>query len=230
MTDEQAEFTTELVPIDELKPHPRNYQGHPDDQLEEIAESLRAHGFYRNVVVAIDSTVLAGHGVVEASRRIGAATVPVRRLPYTPDDPRSLQVLAADNELTRRAERDDRALSELLRELHQVDMLHGTGYDEARLAALLFTTRPKSEVPDVNSARKMASLTGDDTFDSSEKIACRVILNLVDTDDLPSLFDRLGATKKHVTRKVGSSVSLRWPLKERRAPGTLMDPDDSSAP
>jgi hypothetical protein len=56
--------TTELIAIKELKPHPRNYRSHPEDQLVHLVNSIKQHGFYRNVVVAKDNTILAGHGVV----------------------------------------------------------------------------------------------------------------------------------------------------------------------
>ena len=57
----------ELIELALLKPHPDNYHAHPDDQVEELAASLRQHGFYRTVVVARDLTILAGHGIVEAA-------------------------------------------------------------------------------------------------------------------------------------------------------------------
>ncbi len=55
-----------VVPIAELKPHPRNYKKHPADQLAHLEASLKQYGQFRNVVVARDSTILAGHGVVAA--------------------------------------------------------------------------------------------------------------------------------------------------------------------
>ena len=85
-----------LVKITGLKDHPRNYRTHPEDQIEYLMESIRQHGFYRNVVVARDSTVLAGHGVVEAARRLGLEKVSVIRLDLDADSPQALKVLAAD--------------------------------------------------------------------------------------------------------------------------------------
>lgn len=59
----------ETVPIKELRPHPRNYRSHPEDQLEELMASLDENNQYRNVVIAWDNTILAGHGVVTVKRR-----------------------------------------------------------------------------------------------------------------------------------------------------------------
>ncbi len=37
------------VAIAGLKPHPRNYRDHPDDQLEHIKASIEANGFGRSL-------------------------------------------------------------------------------------------------------------------------------------------------------------------------------------
>lgn len=55
-------YDIEHVDPKRLKPHPRNYRGHPDDQLAHIERSIRDNGVYRNVLVARDYTILAGHG------------------------------------------------------------------------------------------------------------------------------------------------------------------------
>lgn len=129
----------ETVTLDSLTPHPRNYRGHPDDQLAHIEQSLREHGQYRNIVVARDGTILAGHGVAEAARRVGLAEVSVIRLPVGRDDPRALRLLAGDNETGRLAAVDDEALAGILRDIYERDVegLLGTGWDEDDLARLL---------------------------------------------------------------------------------------------
>lgn len=144
----------EQVPLADLKPHPRNYREHPDDQIEHLAQSIRQNGFYRNIVVARDNTILAGHGVALAAGRLGMLEVPVVRLPIDPDCPAALKVLTGDNEIEHLAEQDDRLLSELLKEIKEVDLdgLLGTGYDEAMLANLVFVTRPAGEIEDFDEA------------------------------------------------------------------------------
>jgi len=142
------------VLLEELKPHPRNYREHPEDQLEHLMKSIEQHGFYRNIVIANDNTILAGHGIVKASLRMGLKEVPVIKLDIEPDSPKALKVLAGDNELGRLAEVNDRALSELLKEImaQDVEGLLGTGYDEMMLANLAMVTRPASEIKNINEA------------------------------------------------------------------------------
>lgn len=134
------------TPISATKPHPRNYRRHPDAQIEHIRASLRQHGFYRNVVLARDGTILAGHGVVEAARREGLEEVPALYLDLDPDSPAALKILAADNELGRFAEDDRGGLGEILRQVAEIDVegLLGTGYDQATLDALLAAPPPQA--------------------------------------------------------------------------------------
>jgi len=137
-TDLSPESLT-LVAIADLKPHPRNDGSHPPAEIAHLKASLTQHGIYRNVVIAQDGTLLAGHGVVEAARQVGYTHVPAERKPYGPDDPRALQILVGDNHIARLREQDDRMLAALLQGLAAEDpaALLGTGYDAEALAALV---------------------------------------------------------------------------------------------
>jgi hypothetical protein len=162
MDDLENNFKTIMILVNELKPHPRNYRSHPEDQLEHIIKSIKEHGFYRNIVIARDNTILAGHGVVEASKRMGLKSVPVIRLDIAPDDPRALKVLIGDNEIEQLGEQDDRLLTELLKEVKDfdVDGLLGTGFDPMMLANLVFITRPESEIRTFDEAAEWIGMPG----------------------------------------------------------------------
>jgi len=159
------EWTTEVVPIDRLTPHPRNYRRHPRDQIAHLEQSLKENGFYRNIVCAQDYTILAGHGVWLAAKALGLTEIPVRVLDLDPMEPRALKVLAADNELGNLAEIDDRALSEILKEVRDQDLsgLFGTGYDDLMLANLAFVTRDQSEIADFDEAAEWVGMPEYDT-------------------------------------------------------------------
>lgn len=147
-------FETEAANLADLRPHPRNYKKHPDDQLEHLAQSIREYGLYRNVVIAQDNTILAGHGVVEAAHKVGLSTIPVIRLDITADDPQALKLLTADNEISHLGENNDRALTELLKEIYGTSPtgLLGTGYNEQMLSTLAMITRPQNEIEDFDAA------------------------------------------------------------------------------
>ena len=202
-------FVTERLAITALKPHPRNYQQHPDNQLEHIMQSIRIHGFYRNIVVAKDNTILAGHGVVQAAEKLGKARVPVIRLPIEPNDPRALKVLTSDNEISNLAETNDRALTELLKEILQLDNLDGTGFDEAQLAAMAMVTRPASEFADFNAA---AEWVGMPEYMPNE-VPFKLVVSFRTEADRTKLLEQLGA--RTAQNSNGRTATLWWPERER---------------
>lgn len=152
--------TAEVVAVATLRPHPHNYRSHPPAQLAHIEASLKEHGVYRNVVVARDDVILAGHGVVEGAKLAGLAEIPIVRLDIDSDSPSAYRVLAGDNEMMRLAEVDDRALTEMLREVRDADDigLLGTGFDDAMLASLLMVTRPTTEVEGFDAAAEWVGM------------------------------------------------------------------------
>lgn len=207
---EPADFAAETVPLDSLRPHPRNYCRHPEDQLAHLAQSLREHGVYRNVVVARDGTILAGHGVVQAARMLGLDAIPVCRLALDPDEPRALKVLAGDNEIRHLAEADDRALSELLKQIKDEDPagLLGTGYDEMMLANLVLVTRPESEVKDFDEA---AEWVGMPEYDEGEK-TLQLVVNFRSEADRDAFVER----NDLVIDQSKGGKSTWWPPKDRQ--------------
>jgi hypothetical protein len=143
-----------MVDIGVLKPHPRNYKKHPEEQLRHLGESLKQHGQYKNIVVAKDDTILAGHGIYEAAKLVGMGRLAVVRMNLRPDSVQALKIVTADNELPKFADSDDRQLTELLQQILKEDSigLLGTGYDERNLAALVMVTRPESEIRSFDAA------------------------------------------------------------------------------
>lgn len=210
MTEEIRSYPPQLVPIEQLKPHPRNYRSHPADQVAHIKESLRRNGFYRNVVAAKDLTILAGHGVVVAAKELGVAEVPTIVLDVDPESPQAIKVLTGDNELSNLGEVDDRLLTELLKEVSDGDVsgLLGTGFDEKMLANLVFVTRPESEVPDEDAAAAWVGLPG---FESSEE-PYRLIVMAKGEAERDELVAKLGVT---VSYRQGRAVSAWWPPKPK---------------
>lgn len=150
----------ENIDINLLKPHPRNYKQHPEQQIEHIIKSIEEHGFYRNVVVATDNTILAGHGVVQACKSMGKHKVPVIRLDIESNSTQALKVLTSDNEISNLAMVDDRELSEILKDILDEDYdLTGTGFNEDQLSALVYTTRSNDEIQDLDEAAEWVGMT-----------------------------------------------------------------------
>lgn len=200
----------EHVDIAKIKPHARNYRSHPDDEIEHIMESIRANGVYRNIVIASDGTILAGHGVVEAARQLGITSIPAHRTEYGPDDPRALKLLVSDNEISHLAEDDDRALTELLKELKDADIdLLGTGYDDMMLANLVMVTRPASEIEDLDEA---AQWLGMPEYDLQGDERLQIIVNFASEEDRKEFCRILGLEVSKIHTK-GHDKSIWWPVR-----------------
>jgi hypothetical protein len=114
-----GELAVELVPLADLRPHPRNYRDHPEEQVAHLVESIREHGIFRQILVARDGTIL------------------VSCLDLDPEDPRALKILVADNESSRLAEDSEADLAGLLEEINDSLGLLGTGHTEESLAELM---------------------------------------------------------------------------------------------
>lgn len=205
--------TSVLRSITDLKPHPQNYRTHPEDQIRHIMQSITEHGLYRNVVVARDNTILAGHGVVTAALRLGGITqIPVVRLDIDPDSATALKVLAGDNEIGRLADNDDRRLTELLRSVRdELGDLSGTGFDDAMLANLVYVTRDADEIATPDHA---AEWVGMPDYDTSSSMPLKVIVNVESEDDRAKLLDVLG-NPPIVRGGDAIAASVWWPARDR---------------
>ena len=149
----------QIKDIETLKPHPKNYKKHPEDQLKHICRSIEENGIYRNIIISSDDVILAGHGVVQACKKLNIKSVPTLKLNIASTDQKATKLLTADNEVSHLGEVDERALSDVLKDiLDNTGDLLGTGYDEMMLSNLLFVTRPNSEVKDFDEAAEWVGM------------------------------------------------------------------------
>ncbi len=137
MADE-VKPVNQRVLLASIAPHKRNYNRHPKSQVDRIATSLRKFGQVRSIVVW-RSTILAGHGVVEAARALGWKEIAADVLPDDYPEHLALAYVAADNELGRLADPDQAALAAILEESRAQDaeLLAAIGYNDAEFQALL---------------------------------------------------------------------------------------------
>ena len=192
------------VSIDKIKPHPRNYKVHPPDQLEHLQQSIQENGIYRNVLVANDFTILAGHGIVEAAKLLGLTSVPILRLDLPPDSTKAIKLLTADNEVSHLAETNAREMSELLKELLVEDDLLGTGYDKQKIENLLMVSRSKDEV-----AKLEDEQWGNFMDFQAVKANPKLIINFENEKDREDFGKFIGAELTDKTKYIW------WPFKEK---------------
>ena len=116
------------VNINDLVPHPKNYNTHPDNQLMELEKSLDRFGQYKNIVVC-NNTILAGHGLVEAAKRKGEKEIYVlEKNDLTEDE--QIQLLIADNALPFGALPDTESLADLITQLGGLEEIDLPGITE----------------------------------------------------------------------------------------------------
>jgi DNA modification methylase len=131
------EIKIERWPVERLIPFARNPRTHSDEQIAQVAASIREFGWTNPVLVSPDGTVIAGHARVQAARKLGLTEVPVIVLDYLTEAQRRALVIA-DNKLALNASWNDGLLRGLLDDLRadQFDLdLLGFSHDE--LDALL---------------------------------------------------------------------------------------------
>lgn len=132
----------ETVPLDLVKPHPNNYNQHPETQIADLEASLDLLSQYRSVVLWAqdDGTYiqLAGHGVVEAMKRKGDTEVRADILPVETDATMAKQIMLADNLHARHSLPEDDILARLLKEQQMAGVsLASLGSGEEELRQLL---------------------------------------------------------------------------------------------
>ena len=67
----------ERWPLDKLVPYARNARTHSEEQVAQIAASMREWGWTNPVLVDEAGMIIAGHGRVLAARKLGIGEVPV---------------------------------------------------------------------------------------------------------------------------------------------------------
>ena len=102
----------DMIPISEIKPYKRNAKKHPQEQIEQIINSIKAFGMNDPIGVwGAENTIVEGHGRYLALREMGeSGLVPVIHLDNLTDEQRKAYALA-HNKLTMNTDFDESALS-----------------------------------------------------------------------------------------------------------------------
>lgn len=124
-------------PVEELIPFARNSRTHSDEQVAQIAASIREFGFTNPILVDGNNGIIAGHGRLQAARKLGMAQVPTIALPGLSEAQKRAYVIA-DNKLALNAGWDAAMLSSEIAGLGEEGFdLALLGFNEDELAALL---------------------------------------------------------------------------------------------
>jgi DNA modification methylase len=153
-------------PAAQLKPHASNARTHSPKQIGQIVRSMRQYGWTNPILVDEDGAVLAGHGRLEAAKRLGIIDVPTICLAHmTPAQKRAY--IIADNRLSEIAGSWDRKLlaleHEAIKLLDPGFDLSQTGFDldEIQIMSENLLEGGQDNVPEPNRADPPVSQVGD---------------------------------------------------------------------
>jgi ParB family chromosome partitioning protein len=125
----------ETLPTEKLIPYARNTRTHSDEQVAQIAASIREFGFTNPILIDGQDGIIAGHGRVMAARKLGLNEVPCIRLGHLTDAQRRAYIIA-DNKLALNAGWDEELLAVELADLREMDFDLGlTGFSETELGS-----------------------------------------------------------------------------------------------
>jgi len=122
----------EYVPIGTIKPYKRNAKLHPQEQIEQIKNSMKEFGNIDPIGVWHDE-IVEGHGRYEALKQMGVTEIPIIRLDDLTDEQRRAYSLT-HNKLTMNSEFDVALLDAELAEIETIDM-ELLGFDEPKETA-----------------------------------------------------------------------------------------------
>jgi DNA modification methylase len=124
-------------PVDKLIPYVNNSRTHSDEQIAQIASSIKEFGWTNPILVDGENGIIAGHGRLMAARKLGYKEVPTIELKDLTETQRKAYIIA-DNRLALNAGWDNEMLTielnELLADGFALDIL---GFDPKEIDALL---------------------------------------------------------------------------------------------
>ena len=88
----------EKVAIESLIPYVNNAREHSEEQVDQIAASIKKFKFNNPVLIDQTSGILAGHGRVLAAKKLGLKTVPCIKLDHLSDAEKKAYIIA-DNKI-----------------------------------------------------------------------------------------------------------------------------------
>lgn len=120
--------------VADLIPYVNNARTHSDQQIAQIASSIKEFGFCNPVLIDGQNGIIAGHGRVLAAQKLGLKEVPTIELSHLTDTQRKAYILA-DNRLAELSGWDDELLKLELTGLELLEFdLELIGFDDLKFS------------------------------------------------------------------------------------------------
>lgn len=189
--------------VADLIPYARNSRTHSDEQVSQIAASIKEFGFLNPVIVDGENGIIAGHGRLLAAKKLGMIEVPAVEASHLTDAQRRAYIIA-DNKLALNAGWDD----EMLRV--EFDELKEFGFD------LDLTGFSVGEITGINLERENGATDANEEwegmpeFQSEDPCFRKLVVSFDHPDDVAEFFSIIGQSD------TGKTKSIWFPEKERR--------------
>lgn len=121
--------------MNSLKPYEGNARKHSDKQISKIAASIKQFGFNNPILIDKNGIVIAGHGRLEAAKRLGMTEVPTICLEHLSEAEMRAYIIA-DNKLAELAGWDKEILAIELQHLASMELdfdIEITGFDAGEI-------------------------------------------------------------------------------------------------
>jgi len=178
----------EQRPIEALIPYINNSRKHSDEQVAQIAASIKEFGWTNPILVDGSNGLIAGHGRLLAARKLGMDKVPTIELSHLSEIQKKALIIA-DNKLALNSDWDNELLMLELKELDNTDFdLSVLGFDQDELNALLNPIEPttgltdEDAVPDVPDEPK--TKLGDIYILGNHRLMCGDSCSVTDMEKL----------------------------------------------
>jgi DNA modification methylase len=128
--------------VAELIPYVNNSRTHSDEQVAQIAASIKEFGWTNPILIDGQNGIIAGHGRLLAARKLGHTEVPTIELSQLTETQKKAYIIA-DNRLALNAGWDNEMLTIELNDIELNDLLEDgfaldiIGFDPKEIAALL---------------------------------------------------------------------------------------------
>jgi ParB-like chromosome segregation protein Spo0J len=131
-----------MVDLKSLVAYAKNARTHSDEQVNQIASSIKEFGFLNPILIDGDLNIIAGHGRVLAAQKLGIKAVPVLEISHLTEAQKRAYVIA-DNKLALNAEWNEDLLRIELSELAENFDLQLIGFSAPELDVLLGDVKEK---------------------------------------------------------------------------------------
>ena len=216
----QTSTAIKKISVSDLIPYANNSRTHSDEQVLQIASSIKEFGFINPVIVDGENGIIAGHGRVMAAKKLGLMDVPCVDASHLSEAQKKAYIIA-DNKLALNAGWDDDILRIELDMLTELDFdLSLTGFSDEELQAICQVEEiapeyeddadgeviepppePKTKEGDVWVLGKHRLMCGDSTsIDALEKLCNNQLVDMWLTDP-PYNVAYEGKTKEALTIK-----------------------------